>query len=158
GPWSNGGSRPSRFGRVATMRPILFLLLSTLALPATVLGRAEAEATPNGDALLRTLPPGDGFGSPPAYALDPPAPGASAAANPFLGPAAAGAIGTRKPSRWGFDVSLGTGGTGGDFGSLLKKPVTGDYMFFRSHDKWRFGLGLSFGSYTMASPHEDEPE
>jgi hypothetical protein len=57
----------------------------------------------------------------------------------------------RRPS-WGLGTSLGYGGAGGDFSDLLQKPITGDYNIFRNHDKWRFGLGVSFTSFTMKEP------
>ena len=63
----------------------------------------------------------------------------------------------REPS-WGLNVSLGFGGAGGDFGDLLEKPVAGDFNIFRNHGKWRFGVGLSFTSFTMKDPYEDEDE
>jgi hypothetical protein len=63
----------------------------------------------------------------------------------------------RQPS-WGFTATLGYGGAGGDFGGLLEKPVSGDFNLFRQRGSWRYGLGLSFSSFKMKTPHQDEPE
>jgi hypothetical protein len=63
----------------------------------------------------------------------------------------------RQPS-WGLTGAFGFGGTGGDFGGLLEKPVAGDINLFRNRGKWRFGVGLSFTSFTMKEPYEDELE
>jgi hypothetical protein len=60
--------------------------------------------------------------------------------------------------RWGLTTALGFGGAGGDFGDLLQSPVAGDFNLFRNHGAWRFGLGLSFTSFTMPEPYEDEKE
>src|SRR5688572_5619171 len=54
----------------------------------------------------------------------------------------------RQPS-WGLTGAFGFGGAGGDFGGLLEKPVAGDINLFRNRGKWRFGVGLSFTSFTM---------
>src|SRR5262245_3984879 len=71
----------------------------------------------------------------------------------------AGADAMNEPHpRWGLSSSLGFGGTGGDFGNLLQDPVAGDLSIFRNKGKWRFGFGLSFTSFTMPPPYEDEDE
>jgi hypothetical protein len=81
-------------------------------------------------------------------------------------PAEAAAAGTeaapassadREP-RWGLTTALGFGSAGGDFGDLLQKPVAGDYNIFRNRGAWRFGLGLSFTSFEMVEPYQDEKE
>ena len=61
------------------------------------------------------------------------------------------AVNERSP-RWGLSAALGFGGAGGDFGDLLQKPVAGDFNLFRNTGKWRFGVGLSFTSFTMPEP------
>ncbi len=63
----------------------------------------------------------------------------------------------RRPS-WGLSTALGFGGAGGDFGNLLKSPVAGDLNLFRNHGAWRFGVGLSFTSFKMKEPYEEEKE
>lgn len=63
----------------------------------------------------------------------------------------------REPT-WGLGTALGYGGAGGDFSELLEKPVTGDFNIFRRQGKWRFGLGVSFTSFTMKEPFEEEKE
>jgi hypothetical protein len=65
---------------------------------------------------------------------------------------------TERDPSWGLTFGLGFGGADGDFGDLLQKPVAGDFNIFRNHGKWRFGLGLSFTSFTMKEPYEDEDE
>ena len=62
-----------------------------------------------------------------------------------------------RPS-WGLTNTLGYGGAGGDFGDLLEKPVTGDFNIFRNRGAWRFGMGMSFTSFTMKEPYQDEKE
>jgi hypothetical protein len=63
-----------------------------------------------------------------------------------------------KPSRWGFTATLGYGGAGGDLSDLLEKPIGGDFNFFRQRGNWRYGLGLSFTSFKMKEPFQDEQE
>src|SRR5262245_31573867 len=63
----------------------------------------------------------------------------------------------RRPS-WGLSSGLGFGSAGGDFGDLLTEPVTGDFNIFRNHGAWRFGVGLSFSSFNMTEPFQDEKE
>jgi Domain of unknown function (DUF3943) len=65
---------------------------------------------------------------------------------------------TERLPRWGLNTSLGVGGAGGDFGDLLEKPVAGDYNIFQNRGKWRFGVGLSFSSFNMKEPFQDEDE
>src|SRR5262245_60708678 len=81
----------------------------------------------------------------------------SAIASPTTPAAPASTGGALRP-RWGLNTSLGFGGTGGDFGTLLQDPIAGDFNFFGNHGKWRFGLGLSFSSFKMKEPYQDEPE
>ena len=59
---------------------------------------------------------------------------------------------------WGFSGTFGTGGAGGDFGNLLTKPVTWEYSFFRQKGPWRAGVGLTFASFKMKEPYQDELE
>jgi len=59
---------------------------------------------------------------------------------------------------WGFTTLLGTGGAGGDFGNLFRNPVIWNYQFFRQYGVWRVGLGVSFDSFKMKEPYENEPE
>jgi len=72
----------------------------------------------------------------------------------FDAPAGAAA----KPPRWGFNGALGFGGAGGDFSSILQEPISGELGLFRTQGPWRFGVGLSFGSFTMKAPYEHEDE
>lgn len=60
--------------------------------------------------------------------------------------------------KWGFNWNLGTGGVGGDFGDVLREPISGEFSFFRKSGPWRFGVGVSYGSFAMTSPYEDEEE
>jgi hypothetical protein len=59
---------------------------------------------------------------------------------------------------WGFTWGLGTGGTGGDFGNLFREPISAELDVFRQSGPWRFGLGVSYGSFGMKAPYEDEQE
>ena len=70
----------------------------------------------------------------------------------------AGAAAAKQLSFWGFNGSFGTGGAGGDFGNLFVRPVTWDYGFFRQNGAWRFGAGLTFASFKMKDPYQDELE
>jgi len=63
----------------------------------------------------------------------------------------------RTPS-WGLNTALGVGGAGGDFSDLLKTPISGDFNIFRNKGAWRYGLGVSFGSFTMKAPYDAEKE
>jgi hypothetical protein len=73
-------------------------------------------------------------------------------------PASSSRAPTERLPRWGISTALGFGGTGGDFGDVLKDPVAGDLNLFRNHGAWRFGVGLSFTSFTMPEPYKDEDE
>jgi len=59
---------------------------------------------------------------------------------------------------WGFNGTFGTGSAGGDFGNLFTKPVSWDYSFFRQKGPWRAGIGLTFASFKMKEPYQDELE
>src|SRR4051812_48070550 len=63
-----------------------------------------------------------------------------------------------RPARWGLSANLGTGSLGGGFGSILEKPVSGELNLFRASGPWRFGAGVSFGSFKMSPPYESELE
>jgi len=73
---------------------------------------------------------------------------------------AAGAQAEEPPpeAKWGFSGNLGTGGAGGDFGNLFREPISGELDFFRLHGAWRFGVGVSYGSFGMQEPYQDEQE
>ena len=68
------------------------------------------------------------------------------------------AIATERIPEWGLTTSLGFGTAGGDFGDLLESPVAGDFSIFRNRGAWRFGVGLSFTSFTMKEPFQNEDE
>jgi len=59
---------------------------------------------------------------------------------------------------WSFFFNLGAGGLNGDFASALEVPATGEFGLRRARGAWRYGLGVSFGSFAMKSPYEDELE
>ncbi len=61
-------------------------------------------------------------------------------------------------ARWGFFFNLGTGANRGDFHPALEKPVSGEFGIMRMRDPWRFGLGMSFSSFVMPEPYQDEKE
>jgi hypothetical protein len=63
----------------------------------------------------------------------------------------------RQPS-WGLGTAFGIGSSGGDFGEVLRTPMTGDFNIFRSKGAWRYGLGLSFSSFKMEEPYKTEQE
>jgi len=64
----------------------------------------------------------------------------------------------REPAPWVFNGTFGYGGAGGDFGNLFRNPLRWEYSFFRQKGPWRAGLGLTFGSFKMKAPYEDELE
>jgi hypothetical protein len=66
----------------------------------------------------------------------------------------------QAPSYRGFNANIGAGGAGGDFSSILKTPVSGEFNYFRQSGsgKWRIGAGVNYGSFLMEEPYEDEPE
>jgi len=67
------------------------------------------------------------------------------------------AAGERAP-RWGVSANLGAGSVTGGFGDILKEPISGELNLFRTHGPWRFGAGVSFGSFRMETPYEAELE
>jgi hypothetical protein len=62
------------------------------------------------------------------------------------------------PAVWGFSGTFGTGSAGGDSGNRFTKPVTWEYTFFRQKGPWRLGAGLTFASFKMQEPYQDELE
>jgi hypothetical protein len=76
----------------------------------------------------------------------------------FLGTVASRADDTPPPAPWGFNGTFGTGGAGGDFGNLLRNPVTWELGFFRQMGPWRAGVGITFASLKMKDPYHDEKE
>ena len=60
--------------------------------------------------------------------------------------------------RWSFAFNLGAGGVSGDFVSALELPLTGEYVLRRTTGDWRMGFGVSFGSFAMKAPYDDELE
>ena len=60
---------------------------------------------------------------------------------------------TERPARWGLNANLGAGGAKGEFSSLLQRPISGELNLFRTQGPWRFGLGISFGSFNMRKPY-----
>jgi len=67
----------------------------------------------------------------------------------------AAATGGERPARWGFSGALGAGTVKGELSSLLESPTSGEMNLFRTQGPWRFGAGLSFGSFTMRPPYID---
>jgi hypothetical protein len=65
---------------------------------------------------------------------------------------------SQRPSRWGLAGNIGAGWTRGDFSSLLDTPVSGELNVFRTQGPWRFGLGVSFGSFNMKTPYANDLE
>jgi hypothetical protein len=61
-------------------------------------------------------------------------------------------------SGWGLSGNLGTGGAGGDFGNLFREPISAELNLFRRNGAWRYGFGVSFGSFNMKEPYQDEQE
>jgi hypothetical protein len=60
--------------------------------------------------------------------------------------------------RWAFFFNLGGGGVGGYFSSALEVPVTGEFGLRRAAGDWRYGLGVSLGSFAMKPPYDEELE
>jgi hypothetical protein len=65
-----------------------------------------------------------------------------------------------QEARWGFKGLLGLGSLGGDYANGLEQYVSGEYQFYRASagGAWRFGGGLSFGSFDMEPPFQDGEE
>ena len=63
----------------------------------------------------------------------------------------------REP-RWGLTTALGLGSAGGDFGETLRTPILGDFNIFKNRGAWRYGVGVSFSSFKMEEPYDDEAE
>ena len=40
----------------------------------------------------------------------------------------------------------------------MEKPIDGEFNFFRHTGAWRFGAGVSYGSFAMKEPYQDEQE
>src|SRR4051812_2570254 len=78
---------------------------------------------------------------------------ARAQSSPFADPD----VGARPP-RWGVIANLGSGAAKGDFSSLLERPISGELNVFRTEGAWRFGLGVSLGSFTMRPPYTNSLE
>jgi hypothetical protein len=63
-----------------------------------------------------------------------------------------------RDARWAFFFDLGAGGVSGDFASALETPLTGEFGIRQARGPWRYGFGVSFGSFAMKEPFEDELE
>ena len=90
-----------------------------------------------------------------------PAAAALVVAATLAGPAMAAGQERASPTsrpEWSFAFHLGAGGVSGDFAEVLETPLTGEYVLRRGHGPWRLGAGLSFGSFAMRAPWEDELE
>jgi uncharacterized protein DUF3943 len=75
-------------------------------------------------------------------------------AGPFDAPAQdISAPGGERPARWGFTGAIGAGTVDGEFSRLLRRPISGELNLFRTQGPWRFGTGLSFGSFSMRPPY-----
>jgi len=66
--------------------------------------------------------------------------------------------GASDRTRWGFFFNLGAGDQSGDFANQLEKGTTGEFGLLREKGDWRHGLSLSFGSWGMVPPYDNEPE
>ncbi len=73
-------------------------------------------------------------------------------------PAVSRAQEVSEETRWGFFFNLGAGGIAGDFDAALTKATTGEFGIVREKATWRYGLGLSFGSFGNQPPYDHEPE
>jgi Domain of unknown function (DUF3943) len=60
-----------------------------------------------------------------------------------------------RPARWGVGVNVGAHTAKGDLNSLLDTPISGDMNLFRTQGPWRFGLGVSFGSFGMRGTYDN---
>lgn len=60
-----------------------------------------------------------------------------------------------RPARWGVSVNVGAHTAKGDLSSLLDTPISGDMNLFRTQGPWRFGLGVSFGSFGMRGAYDN---
>src|SRR5262245_45798360 len=58
-----------------------------------------------------------------------------------------------RPARWGLSANLGAGIVKDEFSSILTTPISGELSLFRTQGPWRFGAGLSFGSFSMRPPY-----
>jgi opacity protein-like surface antigen len=63
--------------------------------------------------------------------------------------------GMHRPARWGVSVNVGAHTAKGDLSSLLDSPISGDMNLFRTQGPWRFGLGVSFGSFGMRGTYDN---
>jgi hypothetical protein len=63
-----------------------------------------------------------------------------------------------EATRWGFFFNLGIGDQSGDFADYLEKGTTGEFGLLREKGDWRYGLSLSFGSWGMVPPYDNELE
>ena len=66
--------------------------------------------------------------------------------------------GESDPTRWGFFFNLGIGDQTGDFADHLEKGTTGEFGILKQEGDWRYGLSLSFGSWGMVPPYDNELE
>jgi hypothetical protein len=72
--------------------------------------------------------------------------------------AGASTAGAADPTRWGFFFNLGIGDQTGDFADQLQKGTTGEFGILRQKSNMRYGLVLSFGSWGMVPPYDNELE
>jgi len=76
----------------------------------------------------------------------------------ILATGAAPAAHAQSPTRYAFFFNLGAGGLSGDFADIMHTPQTGEFGILMDKEKWRYGLGVSFGSFAFSHPYEQEAE
>src|SRR5262249_3218791 len=74
---------------------------------------------------------------------------------PWLRSADAGASASSgaRPARWALNANLGAGIVKDELSSLLTTPISGELNLLRIQGRWRFGAGISFGSFSMRPPY-----
>ncbi len=64
----------------------------------------------------------------------------------------------QTPDRWFLSSAIGSGWIAGEYGDVLREPVSFELSLAKERDAWRFGGALEFGSLVMQSPYDDQDD
>jgi hypothetical protein len=62
------------------------------------------------------------------------------------------------PNRWVLGAAVGSGWVGGEYGDLVREPVSFELSLARARGAWRFGGALEFGSLVMRPPFAEQDD
>jgi hypothetical protein len=64
----------------------------------------------------------------------------------------------QSPAGWFLGAGIGAGGAAGEYGGVLREPVSFELSLAKARGPWRFGGALEFGSLVMRPPYGDQDD